>query len=335
MASTSASDTASEPSTLAPGYARAGLMVGALLCVLPMHAADRAEDAPAAKTPSPAEGFVAAAFAGRAARADRALVRRPAPRGGERDPRPSAVDRAGPPPGRQGERTAVVLEEIAHTLPITAGFVVQGARIEQARVLVYRESARRLPSRTAPGSPASAAAGSMPRASSTARSTASPARRCRWSPCPRWRGSRCIWRARPTMSHADRPWHERLRSPWPWHRWLGGRRRADPAVGRRDRDPAGARHRPGVRAAPGADRLGARPVRRARRPRWRLGYRTPLGWVAQAGDRVHLDAVALPSQLGALNAGVATFDAGSAPAAGSAPGAGAAPGASGVLGGRQ
>lgn len=40
----------------------------------------------------------------------------------------------------QGDRCAVVLEEVAHTLPITAGFVVRGARIELARVLVYRES---------------------------------------------------------------------------------------------------------------------------------------------------------------------------------------------------
>lgn len=37
-------------------------------------------------------------------------------------------------------RTAVVLDEIAHTLPITAGFVVRDGRIEQAQVLVYRES---------------------------------------------------------------------------------------------------------------------------------------------------------------------------------------------------
>lgn len=37
-------------------------------------------------------------------------------------------------------RTAVVLDEIAHTLPITAGFVVRDGCIEQAQVLVYRES---------------------------------------------------------------------------------------------------------------------------------------------------------------------------------------------------
>ena len=23
------------------------------------------------------------------------------------------------------------------------------------------------------------------------------------------------------MVHAERPWHHKLRSPWPWHRWLG------------------------------------------------------------------------------------------------------------------
>ena len=39
-----------------------------------------------------------------------------------------------------GEKTAWILEEIGKEEPITAGFVVAGDRIEQARVLVYRES---------------------------------------------------------------------------------------------------------------------------------------------------------------------------------------------------
>ena len=39
-----------------------------------------------------------------------------------------------------GNRTAWILEEIGKEEPITAGFVVAGDRIEQARVLVYRES---------------------------------------------------------------------------------------------------------------------------------------------------------------------------------------------------
>ena len=39
-----------------------------------------------------------------------------------------------------GQRTAWILEEIGKEDPITAGFVVREGRIEQARVLVYRES---------------------------------------------------------------------------------------------------------------------------------------------------------------------------------------------------
>lgn len=39
-----------------------------------------------------------------------------------------------------GAKTAWILEEIGKEQPITAGFVVAGGRIEQARVLVYRES---------------------------------------------------------------------------------------------------------------------------------------------------------------------------------------------------
>ena len=39
-----------------------------------------------------------------------------------------------------GQRTAWILDEIGKEDPITAGFVVHAGRIEQARVLIYRES---------------------------------------------------------------------------------------------------------------------------------------------------------------------------------------------------
>lgn len=39
-----------------------------------------------------------------------------------------------------GQKTAWILEEIGKEEPITAGFVVKDGRIEQARVLIYRES---------------------------------------------------------------------------------------------------------------------------------------------------------------------------------------------------
>jgi len=39
-----------------------------------------------------------------------------------------------------GNKTAWILEETGKEEPITAGFVVQNGGIEQARVLVYRES---------------------------------------------------------------------------------------------------------------------------------------------------------------------------------------------------
>jgi hypothetical protein len=39
-----------------------------------------------------------------------------------------------------GGKTAWILEEIGKEQPITAGFVVSDGRVEQARVLVYRES---------------------------------------------------------------------------------------------------------------------------------------------------------------------------------------------------
>lgn len=39
-----------------------------------------------------------------------------------------------------GQKTAWILEEIGKEDPITAGFLVRDGRIEQARVLIYRES---------------------------------------------------------------------------------------------------------------------------------------------------------------------------------------------------
>ena len=39
----------------------------------------------------------------------------------------------------EGARTLWILEEIGKTDPITAGFVVKEGRIEQAKVLIYRE----------------------------------------------------------------------------------------------------------------------------------------------------------------------------------------------------
>lgn len=41
---------------------------------------------------------------------------------------------------RDATRTAWVVEDIGKEFPITAGFVIDGERIERARVLVYRES---------------------------------------------------------------------------------------------------------------------------------------------------------------------------------------------------
>lgn len=39
-----------------------------------------------------------------------------------------------------GKRMVVILDEIGKTQPITAGFVVSGGRLEQVKVLIYRES---------------------------------------------------------------------------------------------------------------------------------------------------------------------------------------------------
>jgi hypothetical protein len=40
----------------------------------------------------------------------------------------------------EGTRMIVILDEIGKTQPITTGFVVRGGRIEEVKVLVYRES---------------------------------------------------------------------------------------------------------------------------------------------------------------------------------------------------
>ncbi len=41
---------------------------------------------------------------------------------------------------REGDRTAWILEEIGKVKPITAGFLIEGDKMLQMRVLVYRES---------------------------------------------------------------------------------------------------------------------------------------------------------------------------------------------------
>jgi len=93
----------------------------------------------AAGAPTTAEAFLADAFAGSP----------PAPTLLWYDAarRPVVAEILGHPPAaarvrlwHAAGRCAVVLEEVAHTLPITAGFVVREGRIENARVLVYRES---------------------------------------------------------------------------------------------------------------------------------------------------------------------------------------------------
>jgi hypothetical protein len=108
------------------------------------------------------------------------------------------------------------------------------------------------------------------------------------------------------MTRADRPWHHKLASPWPWHRWLGIAAALlvlwSAATGLLlvHGDDLGLAQRP-VRNAWLLDQF------RVPTPTVEVGYRTPLGWVAEAGDRVHLEATALPAQLGALG-GVASFD---------------------------
>lgn len=41
---------------------------------------------------------------------------------------------------REGDKTAWILEEVGKEFPITAGFLVKSDRIEEARVLIYREA---------------------------------------------------------------------------------------------------------------------------------------------------------------------------------------------------
>lgn len=41
---------------------------------------------------------------------------------------------------RDGDKTAWILDELGKEYPITAGFVVSGAHIEKAQVLIYRET---------------------------------------------------------------------------------------------------------------------------------------------------------------------------------------------------
>lgn len=108
------------------------------------------------------------------------------------------------------------------------------------------------------------------------------------------------------MSPRPRPWHQTLRSPWPWHRWLGLAAAllvlwsSVTGIVLVHADDLGLSQRP-VRSAWLLDRFGV-PT-----PEVEVGHRTPLGWIAAAGDRVFLDGQALPAQLGALG-GVARYD---------------------------
>lgn len=117
------------------------------------------------------------------------------------------------------------------------------------------------------------------------------------------------------MAHADRPWHQKIRSPWPWHRWLGLAAAAlvlwSAATGLVlvHADDLGLAQRP-VRSAWLLDLF------RVPTPEVELGYRTPLGWIADGGERVYLESQALPAQLGALG-GVARVDDGGLLVAGS------------------
>ena len=113
------------------------------------------------------------------------------------------------------------------------------------------------------------------------------------------------------MVHADRPWHQKLRSPWPWHRWLGVTAAllvlwsAVTGIVLVHADDLGLSQRP-VRSPWLLDLFGV-PV-----PDVELGHRSPLGWIASDGERTWLappagDALGLPSQIGALD-GVAAFE---------------------------
>lgn len=108
------------------------------------------------------------------------------------------------------------------------------------------------------------------------------------------------------MVHAERPWHHKLRSPWPWHRWLGIGSAvlvlwsAATGIVLVHADDLGLAQRP-VRSAWVLDLFGV-PA-----PEVEVGYRTPLGWIADGGERVYLGSRALPAQLGALG-GVALSD---------------------------
>jgi len=84
------------------------------------------------------EEFIAASFGGQAPPAE-ALWIEPALRG-------ELIERYGWQPGlrvrfwRQDGRTAWILDEVGKERPITAGFVISESTIEQAEVLVFRES---------------------------------------------------------------------------------------------------------------------------------------------------------------------------------------------------
>ena len=106
------------------------------------------------------------------------------------------------------------------------------------------------------------------------------------------------------MPRTERSWQQQLRSPWPWHRWLGlGAALVLVWVALTGlllvhSDQLGLAQRP-VTVDWVLDLFGVP------NPEVEIGYRTPAGWIAQAGDRVFLDDAVLPQQLGELD-GVAT-----------------------------
>jgi len=92
---------------------------------------------------------------------------------------------------------------------------------------------------------------------------------------------------------------EQLRSPWPWHRWLGIVAAVvlvwagATGILLNHAEDLGLRHEP-VTVVWILDLFGVP------EPELELGYHAPLGWIAASGDRAFLDAQALPAQLGDL-----------------------------------
>lgn len=85
------------------------------------------------------EDFLRETFAGQPPKAEALWL--------TKDLRQAVTDILGHPPAtmrlrywRQGERTAWIVEEIGKEKPITTGIVIEEGRIEQVKVLIFRES---------------------------------------------------------------------------------------------------------------------------------------------------------------------------------------------------